>query len=314
MKQRNATIDYLRGLAAIMVCICHFRHTLPDFLSGLAKQGELGVQIFFVISGYIIPYSMERGGYKITGFGRFWLKRLLRLQPTFLVALILTFLLSQISARIKGSVSDFSVSDLAAAAVYLRVPGENPVIWTLIVELKYYLFISVLFPLLFSRDHTVRRLSYLSCLLLTVLLMPYVETLKHMPFFLFGFAACYFKIGRANLQEAGLLSVLVTLCAFSQSSSIQVATGVLTALAILFLPAANWRLGLFMGSISYSLYLIHFPLGVKIVNLTLPRVPGAVHWMVLPATTVLCSSVAYLLFRLVEEPSSKWSQRIEISK
>src|ERR1700712_5085903 len=163
MKQRNATIDYLRGLAALMVCVCHFRHTLPDVLSGLAKQGELGVQVFFVISGYIISYSMDRGGYKIIDFGRFWLKRLLRLQPTFVVALLFTFFLSHVSAHMKGGASDFSISDLAAATVYFRVPSENPVIWTLIVELKYYLFISVLFPLLFSPDHAIRRLSYCSC-------------------------------------------------------------------------------------------------------------------------------------------------------
>lgn len=208
MKSRNATIDYLRGLAALMVCVCHYRHTLPDQLAAIAKHGEIGVQIFFVISGFIIPYSMEKAGYRLVDFGRFWLKRLVRLQPTFLAALVFTFLLSRASSHFKGGAVDFSFPDLAASAVYWRVPSENPVIWTLIVELKYYLFISLLFPLLFSVNDTIRRLSFLGCMILATLLLPYAETLRHAPCFLLGFAACYLRTGRSTPGEALILSIL----------------------------------------------------------------------------------------------------------
>ena len=297
-----------------MVCICHYRHTLPETLSAIAKHGEIGVQIFFVISGYIIPYSMDKGGYKIVDFGRFWLKRLLRLQPTFVVALLFTFVLSHASSLFKGGVSNFSFSELLGSSVYLQVPSENPVIWTLIVELKYYLAISLLFPLLFSRSPTTRRLSFGVCLLAAFALAPHVETLKHAPYFLLGFAACYIRTGRATWKESAAWSALVIAAAFSHSSTLQIAAGLLTALSILYLPSIDWKVGTFFGAISYSLYLVHFPLGVKIVNLTLPRFPGPAHWVLLPATILVCTSVAYVLFRLVEKPSAKWSQQIKLSK
>ena len=314
MKSRNATIDYLRGLAALMVCVCHYRHTLPDQPAAIAKHGEIGVQIFFVISGFIIPYSMEKAGYRLVDFGRFWLKRLVRLQPTFLAALVFTFLLSRASSHFKGGAVDFSLSDLAASAVYWRVPSENPVIWTLIVELKYYLFISLLFPLLFSVNDTIRRLSFLGCMILATLLLPYAETLRHAPCFLLGFAACYLRTGRSTPGEALILSILVIVSAFTGSSTLQIAAGVLTSAAILYLPAIHWKLGTFFGAISYSLYLVHFPLGVKIVNVLLPRFPGSGHWVLMPVTIVVCSAVAYIFFRSIEEPSAKLSQRIKLSK
>ncbi|HEY4246510.1 MAG TPA: acyltransferase [Lacunisphaera sp.] len=314
MKQRNATIDYLRGLAALMVCVCHYRHTLPDHLAAIAKHGEIGVQIFFVISGFIIPYSMEKSGYKLIDFGRFWLKRIVRLQPTFLAALIFTFLLSRASSHFKGAATEFSLPDLVASAVYLRVPSENPVIWTLIVELKYYLFISLLFPLLFSRNDMIRRSSFVGCLILATGLTPYAETLQHAPCFLLGFAACYLRTGRSTPRESLILSILVIAAAFTASSTLQIAAGVLTSAAILYLPVIHWRLGAFFGAISYSLYLVHFPLGVKIVNVSLPRFPGSGHWVLMPITIAICSAVAYALFKLVEEPSARWSQQIKLSK
>ncbi len=313
MKQRNATIDYLRGLAAFMVCVCHYRHTLPDNLAAIAKHGEIGVQIFFVISGFIIPYSMEKGGYQLVDFGRFWFKRLVRLQPTFLAALLFTFLLSRTSSHFKSGAPDFSFSDLATSAVYLRVPSENPVIWTLIVELKYYLFISLLFPLLFSRNHTIRRLSFSGCLALATWLIPYAETLRHAPCFFLGFAACYLRTGRSSPRESLILSVLVIAAAFTGSSIPQISTGVLTSVAILYLPTIHWKLGAFFGAISYSLYLVHFPLGVKIVNASLPHFTGSAHWVLMPVTIAICSATAYVLFKLVEEPSARWSQQIKLS-
>jgi peptidoglycan/LPS O-acetylase OafA/YrhL len=314
MKQRNATIDYLRGLAALMVCVCHYRHTLPEPLSALAKHGEIGVQIFFVISGFIIPYSMEKAGYQLVDFGRFWLKRLVRLQPTFWVALLFTFLLSRASSHFKGGTPAFSFSDLAASAVYWRVPSENPVIWTLIVELKYYLFISLLYPLLFSRNDMIRRVSFVGCVVLATVLIPYAETLRHAPCFLLGFAACYLRTARSTPQESLILSILVVASAVAGSSALQIAAAVLTSAAILYLPAVHWKLGAFFGAISYSLYLVHFPLGVKIVNASLPHFPGASHWVLMPFTIAICSATAYALFKLVEEPSARWSQQIKLSK
>lgn len=298
----------------MMVCCCHFRHTLPAGLQGVAERGDLGVEIFFVISGYIIPYSMERGGYAILSFGRFWLKRFFRLQPTFVVAILLTFFLSQAAAHFKGSVSEFPASRMGSALLYLWTPPEDPVIWTLIVELQYYLFISLAFPLLFSDRPIIRRVSFGTALVLGTLLAPHLSVLKYLPFFLVGFAICYSKTRRSDVSEAILLATLALDSAVFQSSAAQIGAAVVAAAAILYLPTIQWRLGAFLGAISYSLYLIHFPLGVKLINLALPHVPSAFRWLLLPTTTILCCAVAYVLFRCVEEPSSRWAQQVSLKK
>jgi peptidoglycan/LPS O-acetylase OafA/YrhL len=313
MKKRNHTIDYLRGVAAVMVCFCHFRHALPEFFSRIAKHGDLGVQIFFVISGYIIPYSLEKGGYRIADFGRFWAKRLLRLQPAFIVALLVTFAMSSAAALLKGDPPAISPLNLAKGFFYLWIPSENPVIWTLIVEIKYYLFISLFFPFLFSRSDFIRRGSYIICLLVSVGLIGYVESLRYLPFFLVGFAACYLSTRRSAAIEALLLGLLALGAAGAGSSMIQISVGGLTALAILFLPSMDFKIGLFLGSISYSLYLLHFPVGVKILNFALPHVSRAWQPLLIPIDILVCVAVAYGLFLLVEKPSSNWSQRIPIS-
>jgi peptidoglycan/LPS O-acetylase OafA/YrhL len=314
MMKRNATIDYLRGLAAVMVCCCHFRHALPPGLQGVAERGDLGVQVFFVISGYIIPYSMERGGYAISTFGRFWLKRFFRLQPTFVVAVLLTFFLSQAAAHFKGSISEFPTARMGSALLYLWTPPEDPVIWTLIVELQYYLFISLAFPLLFSDRPIVRRASFGAALVLGAWLAPDLSVLKYLPYFLVGFAVCYSKTRRSDISEAILLATLALDSAVFQSSVSQIAAGLVAATAILYMPTIQWRLGAFLGAISYSLYLIHFPLGVKLINVALPHVPSAFHWVLLPTTTILCCAVAYVLFKCVEEPSSRWAQQVSLKK
>ena len=67
----------LRGIAASMVCLYHFTCGNTSFISNenmfkqVASVGWLGVEIFFVISGFVIPYSMAKNGYQLRNFGGF---------------------------------------------------------------------------------------------------------------------------------------------------------------------------------------------------------------------------------------------------
>ncbi len=55
MAERNQTVDALRAIAALWVCLFHFTSA-----TGVGRYGYLGVTIFFVISGFIVPWSMAR--------------------------------------------------------------------------------------------------------------------------------------------------------------------------------------------------------------------------------------------------------------
>jgi peptidoglycan/LPS O-acetylase OafA/YrhL len=94
-KNHFAIIDSLRGIAALMVVVFHASIGLDkSWLSGIASYGKYGVIIFFVISGFIIPYSLYKSESKQTfrGMSNFLLRRVLRLNPPYYVVLFLTVL------------------------------------------------------------------------------------------------------------------------------------------------------------------------------------------------------------------------------
>ncbi len=313
---RNTSVDFLRGIAAVMVCFCHFRLAWPEPMRDFAKSfGELGVEVFFVISGYIIPYSMDRGGYRWVDFGRFWLKRLLRLQPTFLVALLLTGVMSFAAAAVKGGgIPALEPLAMLRRALYLEIPPENPVIWTLIVELKYYVAIALLFPVLFSHSAWLRRSAFLAGAAIAVCGPLYFDWCKYLPFFLIGFCGCFLVTRRVGRLEFILLVAVALAAALVRSTLPQIAAAILTCGAILRLSPGNWRVAGLYGSISYSLYLVHFPLGVKFLNLVLPRTTGTgLHILLGLVTMAGCTTVAYVFFRYIEKPSAEWSQKIRFA-
>src|ERR1700722_3422817 len=85
-RQRLAWLDVLRGIAALAVVFDHFSEYL---LKGVrlhvyhwVDTGEYGVFVFFMISGYIVPASLERKG----SVRSFWVSRLFRLYPLYLLA------------------------------------------------------------------------------------------------------------------------------------------------------------------------------------------------------------------------------------
>src|SRR6185436_8028950 len=106
--ERLAGVDALRGVAALAVCWFHFTNGNPQFLpDGWLKQsgafGWLGVEVFFVISGFIVPYAMRRRGYDAgRDWARFVAKRVIRLDPPYLVATALVLVVWFVSPHLPG--------------------------------------------------------------------------------------------------------------------------------------------------------------------------------------------------------------------
>src|SRR6266480_694785 len=105
--ERIETVDGLRGIAAIAVAWFHITNGAKWFLDGgvleySGRYGWLGVQVFFVISGFIIPYSLHRSHYSMSQFGRFMLRRVVRLDPPYLVTVVLIIALDYGSSLVPG--------------------------------------------------------------------------------------------------------------------------------------------------------------------------------------------------------------------
>src|ERR1700759_1148473 len=95
----------LRGIASLMVCYFHLARGNPRFLpdSSIVKQsasfGWSGVEVFFVISGFVIPFSMYQKKYTLSNFFVFFKKRIIRIEPPYLISVIMVVALNFLSAQ-----------------------------------------------------------------------------------------------------------------------------------------------------------------------------------------------------------------------
>ena len=162
---RNETVDALRGLAALGVCIFHLcsptsqpiLHSIFP-VSAVTHYGLFGVTVFFVMSGFIIPYMMDRAAYEIRFFPRFLLRRLARLEPPYLASIAFVLLLGFAGAAspgFRGQPFEFDLPQTLSHVGYLTgilgYPWLNIVYWTLAIEFQFYILIAIFFPLLATR-------------------------------------------------------------------------------------------------------------------------------------------------------------------
>ena len=146
---RLAWLDVLRGLAALAVVFNHFGYFLPSGVKTPVYQwinpGDYGVFVFFLISGYIVPASLERKGSVRT----FWVSRLFRLYPLYLLAVAIAVTLYMMHVGgLRGEGADPETSILSQTLMMSNVlAGQNVpnVVWSLSYEMIFYLLLTALF-------------------------------------------------------------------------------------------------------------------------------------------------------------------------
>lgn len=150
---RLGWLDALRGVAALCVAWHHASyHYQPELRAGLLEWvdlGTYGVLVFFLVSGYIIPASLERTG----SLRRFWIGRIFRIQPLLLLALLLA-VLPAMAGLVPWRAGLDRVDPWAAVLAHLvmlqdltAVPNAINVLWTLSYEMVFYLLVAGLFVL-----------------------------------------------------------------------------------------------------------------------------------------------------------------------
>jgi peptidoglycan/LPS O-acetylase OafA/YrhL len=147
--QRLAWLDALRGFAALCVVFDHISaYALPHLRADIYQYldpGTYGVFVFFLVSGYIVPASLERKG-SIRGF---WVSRVFRLYPLYVFALTVAVFLWWIGiGTIGGTNFQGETSLLTHALMLSNVLGNHNavnVIWTLSYEMAFYLLLTAMF-------------------------------------------------------------------------------------------------------------------------------------------------------------------------
>jgi len=326
---RVESVQSLRGLAALAVAFFHFTGgngptNVPAAAWTVGFYGQLGIEVFFVISGFILPYSLWRAGYRfsVQNVFRFVWKRLVRLDPPYFATIGLVLLLGYLSTHVAGYRGDpfqFNVKQIALHIGYLSAlfgqPWLNPVFWTLAIEFQFYILIALIYPLLSSGNRTARVATTL--LLASVgLLHPATRTISsYLPIFACGIAGFQYFTGISGKRETSfvLLAAIAILCA--RIGIAEAIISIATVILIVAIPSWTSPTLSFFGTISYSVYLLHLPIGVRVMNLVarLPYSP-AVGLGSLAAAFAATIVAAYIFYRLVEKPSMRYAASIRFKE
>ena len=348
---RLAFADGLRGLAAFWVVLYHasegghltqLKAALPQAVADLVFNfGHLGVPVFFVLSGFVMAFTVQSETVDRAFAFRFVLRRLVRLTPPYWTSIALVVGLLAVKARaLHTGAAQPDAGVVLANATYLQglldLPPLNYVYWTLGVEVQFYLAFALLMLLADALGPRLgrqrARVLVFGTTSIVALLWP-MGLVSHpgwpggfAPFW-FSFAAgvlvCWgWQRGGAVALGALVLSVAIAISAFIGASSFAW-TAALTAAALLAAGRfgrmqtwLGWGWLQFLGAISYSLYLLHNPLtgaGFNLVRRALPPTI-ATELVGLAASVAICIAVSYAAYRLVEVPSQRWSRAIRLKR
>lgn len=319
-----ASIEVLRGLAATLVCLYHFTNGNHNFISeaswvkAILGKGWLGVEIFFVISGFIIPYSMARSQYNWRKLPLFLLKRWLRIDPPYWASMVFVLLLHAVATLWMVRVPEISTPQVLFHFGYLipffpQYQWLNGVYWTLAVEFQYYILIALIYPLL----HHPNRIYFWLCTALLVNIGVFSNGpaffFDYSMFFVLGFALFRRFEKRMGELEFLLFSALVFGSIFYKYSLQYVLAGFFAWIVIAYWPDLKIRSLRWLGMISYSLYLIHLPLGKKLIPLAARYLKG--DWPRLGFSLLLFGLtllLAWGFYLLVERTAMRWSKQVKV--
>jgi exopolysaccharide production protein ExoZ len=153
MTGRNQSLDLLRGVAILLVLLVHCAQATTSIIPGLRwfalEFGELGVQLFFIVSGYTMMLSFgDRVDF--AAVRSFYIRRIFRIVPLFWLAIVFYMLITNGEGVRFWAPDGISASDVVLTFFFLQwssVTALNSVVpggWSIAVEMQFYL----LFPLI----------------------------------------------------------------------------------------------------------------------------------------------------------------------
>lgn len=338
--RRLAAVDGLRLVAALAVAVYHLTVAWrvdgvrpPAFFlpraSHVTVYGFLGVELFFLISGFVIAMS---------GWGRplgsFFASRVSRLYPAYWAGVVVTTVVMLV-LPVTGGVPVSGLPNPAGVLVNLTmlqeplgVPAVDTVYWTLFVELRFYL----LFAVVVWAGTTYRRVVLFCVLWLTVAVLapswrvPAVDLVAvpdYAPYFVAGMAMfliyrfgatplLYGIVGMAWLVSLARVGVRVSqlrpgfgVPAWPGYLIVSVCFGVLLAVAHGWADRVRGRWLTVAGVLTYPVYLLHQRIGYTLVRHGYEWT-GAPVWSLIVAALAVIAGVAWLVHRWVERPLGRW--------
>ncbi|WKK26519.1 acyltransferase [Streptomyces olivoreticuli] len=327
---RLYVLDGLRIIAALMVVLFHYvalrggwgRDTREIFphLSLITRYGWTGVEIFFLISGFVI--CMSTWGRTL---GDFVVSRASRIYPAYWVAVFLTASVVTLWPQVRQVQNwDAVLTNLTMLQTGVGVWDVDGVYWTLFIELKFYVLFAVVVAtgvtyrkcVLFCGIWTVAAVtsSSVDSKVLDMWAMP-----LYAPYFIAGIAfyLMYRYKPTALLWGIVAMSLLLaehhvprrvadnsshTIPTWPASLIIFVAFVLMALIALGKLNRVQWRWLSTAGALTYPVYLIHQYIGMTVIYALRDRIPAHV---LVPGLIAVMLGAAWLLHKYVERPLGK---------
>ncbi|WP_454859776.1 acyltransferase family protein [Promicromonospora soli] len=335
---RLVAMDGLRFAAAAAVLLYHFTATSSvtgywgadpaqafPLLNEVSRYGWLGVELFFMISGFVILLSADGRG--IAGFVA---SRVGRLFPAYWACIVLTAGLQQVWSGGRRTTLTETLVNLTMVQDLFQVTGVQVVFWTLLVELKFYLLVFVVLafgPLTRNRVLAFATVWPLAGWAAQVLGAHWLADLlvpNYAPYFAVGMLLFLayrdgFDLITSALLAGGLvLCVLRVLEAAGRASDLQgvPVDPVIAVMILLASVAAVWATTLrgrtapprrvaavlgTVGALTYPVYLVHTQFGYAVIDLLAHETTRTVA---LFAAGALSLGLAVAIHYGVERPTS----------
>jgi exopolysaccharide production protein ExoZ len=317
-------VQGLRGLAALMVALCHSERILAGVgLQDSLSWGGAGVAVFFVISGFIMVRICRVSP---TTPMRFMIHRIKRVMPLYWLMTTAVFVLVLIAPALFKNTSGNWIEYVKSLLFipFRKGEGYQPMLfvgWSLNLEMFFYVIFAFSLNLRSCAAAAMTAMTFLTVLVGLPILWPDrspILALYQQPIMLdfvagMGLALIYPAAGRLRGRWAVVAAsvlVAVGLAGIVARVEVDLSATSLTAGVLWF-----ERLGLtckiravrLLGDSSYSLYLLHpfilLPIAALAVRYHLHGAPVILAWLVAMVVTVFGAVVCYLL---VEKPVANW--------
>lgn len=352
-QNRYAFADSLRGLAALWVVLYHLFHgdhinKLSDFIGKTLstiffESGNLGVPIFFVLSGFVMSVTTNNKHIGWVQFQKFVLRRVVRISPPYYFSIVITLILLAIKIFYVDHSGDFpNISTIVAHLFYsqgfLGYKQINVVYWTLCYEIQFYIVFGLIVYLAskYQNDSTPQLAILVSATLISIFWLVwssnspsspiYQYSESHLLFINYWYSFCAgalvgWSITKDVNFEKYLIGFYISIILIGSyyDNWFAIASG-LTAfflhLALIKNKMSSWlnfRFLQVLGLISYSLYLIHNSItgvSARIIR-NFFAVGVLTDILIVGFTIVCCIALSYLMYMIIEKPVIKISQKIK---
>jgi len=330
MKQsiRLIELDALRGIAVMLVLLSHYTYAYDYYFKTLDQHffhfpyGGFGVQIFFMISGFVILMTIESAD----SLKHFVISRFARLYPTYWVSIALTLIV--ISLFPIPTLGNYSFIDilinLTMIQGYLKVAYIDGVYWTLGIELIFYAIIGLLYAV-----NLLKRIEFISLFWLVLVIIYWsfdfrfknilhvLAILDFAPLFIAGMMFYKIKYKTSNYLNHLIIASSFFVYMFSfyfqliQKAHIEMSilpfilvTFAFTTFYLLVyfdLKILRNKYLLFLGFISYPLYLLHNMIGFSIIYRLKMIYDNQFFYVIIPMIVTII--LAYFVTKYMEKPS-----------